>query len=40
MVGDGSLEEMPDARGTGGELGHEDMRDARDEVSEVGEETV
>ena len=40
VVGEGGLEEMQEVREAGGELGQDDKREARDVVSEVGEETV
>ena len=40
MVGEAGLDEILEDRGAEGELGREAMRDARDLVSEVGEETV
>ena len=40
LVGDASLEEIQEVRDAGGEFRRDDKQDARDEVSEVGEETV
>ena len=40
VVGDGGLEEIREASETGGELGREDIQEARDKVSKVGEEIV
>ena len=40
VVGDGGLEEMREAREMEGEPGRDDRREARDEVSVVGEETI
>ena len=40
VVGNGGLEEMWEAREMEGEPGQDDRREARDEVSEVGEEIV
>ena len=40
VVGDGGLEEMWEAREMEGELGRDDRREVRDEVSEVGDEII